>query len=786
MTAQGREQSLQDVPVAVSVMSGEQLNDFNINSLTEAQARLPNVNIAEAPSPVINIRGVGSGNNWGFQQAVGTFVDGIYRGRAVAVRSAFFDVERLEVLKGPQTTFFGANTIAGALNITTRKPGWDFDVNASALYGSFGEYNLEAGVDVPLHDTLAVRLAGRLEGMNGFVETPFGDAPNRDGMQLRGALRFEPAPWIRSDLRVDYGESETIGAQPFQLVGCPPPAPADIVGAGCRDFLAQRDGVIDDELDYRSDTPLDYVNFDFVEAAWTNAFDVGADHELILKTGYYDHSSNQQFTGIPFPITTGPAGTTDGFPVRVDEGFDQFSQEIRFQSNEGGVFDYMVGAYYAESSVDFENTVGFFFNDFGRLTQLVARGIIPTSPLPTPVLTNEARPGDHVSALATYNTEDEDLSLFGALTIRPTDALRINLGARWSRISKFATRSNARGVTDDLAEGTFVPYNDDTQLLLNSLLRGSTENFGGGNNPGRRVDKDFMPSASVQYDVTDNLMAYVSYAEGFKAGGFSTGNFPISFEPEFVKAYEAGIKASPLYNLDVNLAVFRNDFSNLQENVIQNLNVDIGGGNVVNTINTIVQNVAASRSQGAELDVVWRASDWLTLNAAIAYLDANYQSYPNAPCSQLQLATQARGGGGTPLFRPNGTPITVCDQLGGFQDLSGAPRAFAPDWSGNVSATFRYPVNDTIGLSVTPVMYFKSDHFLSPEADPLVFQSGFAKFDLRIAARAESGWELALIARNLTDEVTGSFAGAVTGATGSIRYLVDRPRSFAVQVSYDY
>ena len=217
---------------------------------------------------------------------MGTFVGGIYRGRAVSVRSAFFDIERLEVLKGPQTTFFGANSIAGAFNITTRRPDFDLGVNASALYGSHGEYNLEAGVDVPLGDTFAVRLAGRLHGMEGYLDTPTGEAPDEDSYQVRAAARFAPTSGITSDFRIDYGDSETIGAQAFQVVGCPPPPPADIVGGTCQDFLAQNNGVVDDELDYNSDTPLDFADFKFMEAARTNTFDIGQEHQLILRTGY--------------------------------------------------------------------------------------------------------------------------------------------------------------------------------------------------------------------------------------------------------------------------------------------------------------------------------------------------------------------------------------------------------------------------------------------------------------------------------------------------------------------
>lgn len=148
VTAQRRAQRLQDIPVSVSVTTGEALQQANLLNLESLSARLPSVRISPAPvSDFIAVRGVGSSLNFGFEQSVGTFVDGIYRGRSRSTRAAMFDVERVEVLRGPQTTFFGNNAIAGAFNITTRRPSRDFETNALAFYApDTREYTLEAGV----------------------------------------------------------------------------------------------------------------------------------------------------------------------------------------------------------------------------------------------------------------------------------------------------------------------------------------------------------------------------------------------------------------------------------------------------------------------------------------------------------------------------------------------------------------------------------------------------------------------------------------------------------------
>ena len=152
----------------------------------------------------------------------------------------------------------------------------------------------------------------------------------------------------------------------------------------------------------------------------------------------------------------------------------------------------------------------------------------------------------------------------------------------------------------------------------------------------------------------------------------------------------------------------------------------------------------------------------------------------------MQLSTRARDAAGAPLFTPTGVPVSVCAQMSGSQDLSGAPRAYAPEWSGNLAVHAEFPLDEYHRLTIDPVVYFKSDHYLSAEFDPILFQESFAKVDLRVALASEEGWDIAVLGRNLTDEVTGSFASAVTGANGSARYLVDRPRSFALQFSYGF
>lgn len=765
VTAQGREQNLNDVPVAVSVVSGEMMKEFSLTSIEDVSDRMPNVSVAAGPLDVLSIRGIGSGANGGFQQSVGVYVDGAYRSRSRSIHAALFDIDRMEVLKGPQTTFFGANSVAGALSITSRAPSDEFDWNIGMLYGTDGEYSVEGGVDLPLSDTFKMRLAGRTNGMDGYIKTLEGDAPNTDNQQFRGSFSWDINDAWQSDFRIDYADSEAEGALAFQLVGCPVPD-GYVSGTACSLALANNGGDIDDRLDHRSDTALDYVNMEYTEAVWTNTIDISDTSTLIFKTAYYEHESNSLFTGIPFPndpqapfppfLGTLP-GASDPFPVGFDEEFSQFSQEIRFQTDTGGFLDYMVGLYYDEQELDFLTSVNFFFNDFGFITEnLVLPGFLAGAPAEVVEATrplwenSQITSGEYYAAKQSNRGENETYSAFAAFTLRPTEDLTINIGGRYTRFEKFASRNSVRGRVDS-SGNNFQQLNAADEFTLNLTLGGDFSDF----NPNTRTDEDFMPSLSVQYDLTDDVMGYFSYSEGFKAGGYSTANNPDIFEPEYVDAFEVGIKGSFLDGrLRMNVAAFLNEFEDFQETVVISEGV---------TLVSVVKNAGKLKSQGIEFDGTYLLNDNLSVNMSLAYLDATYDEFENAPCNMQQ--TLDAGGSSAPCS----------------QDLSGKTRGYAPEWSGSLSANWMMPL-DAYTLTLSPVVYFSDDYFLDATADPWQSQDSFAKVDFRISLMPENEkWSLSLVGKNLTDETTASFSSTVTNSDGSSRQIVDRPRSVALQ-----
>ncbi len=217
VTATKRSVGMQDVPIAISVVSGDKIEKFGVTELDELSAYLPNVHIGESGgNNQIFIRGVGSGNNSGFEQSVGTFIDGVYYGRARNSRAAFLDIERVEVLKGPQSTLFGKNTIAGAINITTAQPADAFEAYVDASYETeLDGIGLTGMVTGPLTDRLRGRLVAKTFERDGWMENQFpgaDDGASQENDIVRGTLVWDATDNSSLNLKAEYGEFGTVGA----------------------------------------------------------------------------------------------------------------------------------------------------------------------------------------------------------------------------------------------------------------------------------------------------------------------------------------------------------------------------------------------------------------------------------------------------------------------------------------------------------------------------------------------------------------------------------------------
>ncbi len=741
VTAQKREQNLQDVPISIAVTDGETILHQNVVSLIDFADNVPAVTVIKGgPSDNLYIRGVGSGNNAGFEQSVGIFVDGVYQGRSRDSRATFMDLERVEILKGPQSTFFGNSAIAGALNITTRKPGDRFEGYVTALYEpDHGEYNAETAFGGPLSDTLKGRIAIKKWGMDGYVKTvntaTNEDGPQGDDLYGRATLVWTPTERFDASLKVELGKSDADVSWPNQLFHCPPdPALYTAPGGFCSAALAVGDDVVLDKR--RSLGP-------------GGERDVLDSHQYVLTLNY--ENGNQIFTSITgysnmdFSEKLDIDGTSFKlFNVFVDEHYDQFSQEFRVASPTGGSFEYMGGAYYQNGDLVSSQQFTFFF-----LTPVIA-GIPPFAPL-VPFLPITQETG--------FDQDDKTYSVFGSLTWHLSDAFSVSGGLRWMKVKKDATQHIFFGTgTGDF--GGIVPFPAAVAPLGNafgaSLANARTV-------PLSRSDSHLMPSVNANYDLNNDVMVYASYARGFKAGGFDAQDSKgdpdsLPFAPEFVDAYEVGMKSLWLDGaLKLNLALFRSEYTDLQESASQ-----LQGAAVI----FAVSNVASMTSQGLELEAQWALTDRLNADLSFTYLDAEYDEFPNAGCTAAQSVVTAPG--------------TTC-----VQDLSGENRLYSPDFSGNLRLQYVHPLPWNLQLLGELGFYFSDSYRLAGDLDPVLTQDDYTKIDARLSLGSADGrWDISIIGKNLTDELIMSWGSDQPVSPGSYVTLIERPRSIAIQGTY--
>lgn len=750
VTAQGRTERLQDVPISVQVVSGEQLQQQNLNSLEDVARNDPSVRVVGTigRASSIFIRGVGSGNNPSFDQSVSTFVDGIYHGRGRMTASSFIDLERVEILRGPQSTFFGNNAIAGAFNILTRSEGDRFNGYARALYGEHGEYAVEAAAGGPLSNVLGLRVAAIANGQDGWLRnvTTGRHSPEEDNLGGRISLSLRPSDRFEARLKVEATRNRNDGFIQ-QVDNCPPSAPFDVPRGFCPGILASNlpTGFDNDRF---ARSLGEETRLDTFEAALTLNATLGR-HTLSSITGYYQYDYNVNLD-------------TDFQPgvlqqVSVPESYDQISQEIRLASPTGQRVEYLFGAYVQSDRITDDTNA-----NFARLSPTIASrapfaALVPLLPL-----------GQRIS----FVQDEEVYSLFGSVTWNVTDRLRLSAGLRASWVHKDYDYSLVFG-TATAPYGGILPLPAAIATLPNALGLGIATAFSDA-----RTDNALMPSAQIQYRIGPEAMVYASYARGFKAGGFNyadiSGNRAnLPFEPEEVDAFELGLKSRLFDNrLLFNLTLFHSDYRNLQTS--QTI------ANAAGAFVSLVRNAAASVSQGAELEFQWTPGDHFRVGGSLTYLDAYYSDYPGAPTTAFQQLQLAQCTAATPA------PASACDAFR-LQNLSGAETQNAPDWSGSVSGAYTADLGSRLQLTGEVTVRFASPQYYSTVADPLSRDDGFVRLDARLTLARRGGWAFDIIGENLTDEtIFNVLLPLAGGSLGSRQASIQRPRHFAAQLRLEW
>jgi len=577
VTAQKRAESLQDVPISVTAISGELIQDASIRSLSELGAYVPNFSVAENPvNTIITMRGISIGSNQSFEQSVGLFLDGVYLGRSRQSRIGLFDLEQVEVLRGPQGILFGKNTLAGAINVRSAAPkvGEGLSGRVAASFESDnGEY-FEGHVSGSLSENVAMRLSVMDRSVDGYLDNTaptaaYTDSPTTDETIARIGLQWEPSESTSVGVRYTYGDYKRIGSN--SVVTQLTPTFVDSTGDGVRNqpyvpssnllMYGVMGAVYPTFQPTTSDQDVFYDGLSIGGAEGLNGgngpervsgtdtenheFSLNIDHEfgngltLTSVTGYsqYEYEDGIEADFLPLEFI----GRSD------DSEFDQFSQEIRLASDLDGRFSWVVGGNYIESTQEIDRSVvtdgtfgvpgvvqaitgvpSIWAYDPATLALVEGGFGLPPGSLPPGV--QGLTMWNQVGRLSTWTQDTESWAVFAQGTFNITDNLSITAGIRYTEETKEADAQT--WITDNVqGHGTQTPnaeafFADPTNtallgnFLMQELMGASLASYAHAFKEERETDQT-IPAVSINWTPSDNHLLYASYTEGFKSGGFN-------------------------------------------------------------------------------------------------------------------------------------------------------------------------------------------------------------------------------------------------------------------------
>lgn len=756
-----RAESAQDVPASVTAIGGEQVDKLDITSIERVAARVPNLTVGRGSTgngAQITLRGVGPlSTSAGIEQSVAVVVDGAYYGQGRIINEAFFDVEQVEIVAGPQALFFGKNATAGVINIETAGPSDEVEFLARASYEFTGEqYQIDGIASGPISETLGARLAVRYSDMSGgyydnvalprsitttdiATGTPTTSTarpsaskqPAQEEIFGRLTLQWDPSESIANEFKLSGLTTENNNASwnatiydcetPFSTV-----APTLPCGPG---FVIQQNQFPDQLANFplsRSDGSL-FSDYD----SWSvnNTLNFTLDDFLVTSVTNFQQNTN----------TFGTSGSGQSAAVgnqtwvTEDSTWTAFSQEVRALSDFDGSFNFMIGGLYQETERELNQNVFFAF---------------------LPLTNSAAAPGrEAVHLIKDSETEGTTFAIFGQAIFDITDELELTAGLRYTQEDK---------------DSFFVQ----TSPFL-PLFRDANSADGLGRLVANQEFEDVSPDVTLRWRPSDTLTLFASYREAYKSGGFSNGalNSAISADPlsdfvfdeETASGLEAGLKSELFdrqfrFNVtvyDFDYEDFQVDFFNAALVAFQTLGADINTTGIETQFEYVPTEIPG-----------------LNLHAALNYTDAKYTGFPDAPCYSGQTPAQ----GCSFIFDATTgdlRPITGTE-AGVRQNLNGTPLSVAAEWTGQAGFAYDGQLSDTFDFSIGADIRYSDEYITSGFGQEASIQPSYTTLDA-FASITNGSWDLALIGKNLTDEfyITGGGdapgTGTGTGTAAGVR-----------------
>ena len=772
VTARAIEESVRDIPVAITAIGEERMNLYGIESFEDLEALTPQLSIGRSSSgngASISIRGIGAAtSSIGIEQSVAVIIDGVYFPQGRVINEGLFDVNQVAILKGPQALYFGKNSTAGVLSIRTNDPGDEFEasIRVNNEFES-DDLTLEGMISWPISEKLGIRLAIQTSEMDkGWIENnspeggdvyttfdgftgnlntynnPKADAgwwPSQETLYTRLTLAGDLSDTFSYNVKASYGKfeqsSSTGGGELFECETLNGVAhnsqPAAVQPPGRQTVLFQP-------------VPLPSVDCNFDGARGLNDVppEVAATNPLLNQFG--NGASGEKFTS--YVLTTTLDWNYDDYSIQAivnyqdqeerwvgdqDGGavtsifaaekntFENYSTEVRALTSFDRPVNFVLGMYYQQTDRWFNQDV-----NFGAVQW--------TGPI--------ADPADEFTA---YNkiseTDGETRSIYGEVIWDISDTWQLTAGMRYLHETK-----DSYFIQPYVAPYSFFP------IFFTEYDP---------NDPSTRIENEqtfetVIPEVTIRWEINDSLTAYAAYKEGFKSGGFSNsailGNLSgsvedFSFEPEENKGGEFGLKAA-LFDQSMLLSaeIFYYKFDDLQVDFFNSQQFAF-----------VTENAGGSKTYGAEVQIDWATPiNGLTFSGSLGYLKSLFTDFENF-CYVGQ------------------TPAQGCNLLPGQlesqvrQNLDGNTRPGAPEWSGFIAANYERPIGASLFIGISANFQYKSEITLSA-SDPNAIYESYNTFDANIRLGPEDGkWQIALVGKNLTDELAIRGAGNVPGTGGN-------------------
>ena len=784
VTATRRAESINDIPVSVQAFDGETLENLQVNDTEDLTAVAPSFTVSRGYQgvPIYTLRGIGFNTiNLSATSTVGTYVDEVALAYPFMNTGPIYDLERVEVLKGPQGTLYGRNTTAGLVNFITAKPTAFFEAGIQAEVGNYETVNSEGYISGPLSDSIQARFAFRTEdSFDGWQESVSRDETlgeqHRYGARLTIAaqpaegmdLEFSASGWIdRSDTLVAQAVGFTPNTDPvtgnlgvFNAPGLPEfvakNPPSDGSQADWAPEARRRADIgtgigIDEDLQ---------ENNEFYSLRGLARFELTDRLSFISLTGFnhVERDATFDWSGAPYEVL---------IQNTVGE-IDSFSQELRFEVDAGPA-QLLVGGYYAHDDILDTNRTMLGENANPNFIRFVGINGLPGTPGPAPLDIPFLNPFGYTAlemsqAFRTYRDgaemESEVFSVFANADVELADDLRLTAGARYtddtqdyvgcSRDFNGNMLPNVNVVNRFLFLGIYGALVDPISEGQCNTFDPTTLTFG---EVSSKLEEDNVAwRGALAWDATDDILLYTSVSRGFKSGNtpvnaasIAEQNFPAVQEQ--LTAYEIGVKAALMDSAaQVNLAGFFYDYEDKQLSTFF--------PDPIYTALSRLNNVPESQAWGIDGDVTFFIGNELTVIAAGTYLQTEVESYSG--------------------FDAAGLP----------RDYAGSEFPYSPEFSGSLTVTYDTPVSDTLGMRMTANGRYQTEVFTDLQnVDPYSIKD----YGLVNASAAvyglDSGWEVSIWGRNLTDTYYWS---AVASNANTVVRFPGHTRTFGLSVGYDF